>query len=155
MVVTTKVEKEKIWGRQQITPRDNQCFDLKESHAKINELSSPVITVPPPLNDSVVNPPHMSLIFQQSYSSSQNTTPELQASSIPGGTSPYPSNTMSPPSTNNLSCDICRCMLDLSKLTSAQRQQNALMLLQNYHELGNINEPSSMCVSPTPIPNIE
>ena len=43
----------------------------------------------------------------------------------------------------------------VSKLTPAQRQQHALMLLQNYHELCNTNDPSSIFVSPPPIPNIE
>ena len=46
-------------------------------------------------------------------------------------------------------------MVDVSKLTLATRQQHALMLLDNYHELCNTNEPSSMFVSPPPIPNIE
>ena len=46
-------------------------------------------------------------------------------------------------------------MVDVSKLTSAQRQQHTIMLLQHYHELCNTNEPSSMFVSPPPIPNIE
>ena len=43
----------------------------------------------------------------------------------------------------------------MSKLTPAQRQQHAVMLFQNYHELCNTNFPSSMFVSPPPIPNIE
>ena len=46
-------------------------------------------------------------------------------------------------------------MVDVSKLTPAQRQQHAVMLLQHYHELCNTNDPSSMFVSPPPIPNIE
>ena len=46
-------------------------------------------------------------------------------------------------------------MVDVSKLTPAQRQQYAVMLLENYHALCNTNEPSSMFVSPPPIPNIE
>ena len=46
-------------------------------------------------------------------------------------------------------------MVDVYKLTPAQRQQHAVMLLQHYHELCNTNDPSSMFVSPTPIPNIE
>ena len=46
-------------------------------------------------------------------------------------------------------------MVDVSKLTPAQRQQHAVMLLKHYHELCNTNDPSSMFVSPPPISNIE
>ena len=46
-------------------------------------------------------------------------------------------------------------MVDVSNLTPEQRQQHAVMLLQNYHELCNTNKPSSMFVSPPLIPNIE
>ena len=46
-------------------------------------------------------------------------------------------------------------MVDVSKLTPSQRQQHAVMLLQHYHELCNTNGPSSIFVSPPPIPNIE
>ena len=46
-------------------------------------------------------------------------------------------------------------MADVTKLKPAQRQQHTVMLLQNYHELCNTNDPSSMFVSPPPIPNIE
>ena len=45
-------------------------------------------------------------------------------------------------------------MVDVSKLTLAQRQQHAVMILQHYHELCNTNEPSSTFVSPPPIFNI-
>ena len=51
------------------TPRYNRCSNSKESNSKINEFSSPVIPVPPPLNDSVINPPQMSLVCHQSSSS--------------------------------------------------------------------------------------
>ena len=90
------------------------------------------------------------------YCSLHNTTHELQASSIPGRTSPDTSNTMSLPSTNNGGRDIYGYMIDVSKLTLAQQQQQqyAVMLLQHYHELCNTNDPSSMFVSPPPIPNI-
>ena len=44
---------------------------------------------------------------------------------------------------------------DVSKLTPAQRQQHAVILLQHYHELCNTKDPSSMFASPPPIPNIE
>ena len=46
-------------------------------------------------------------------------------------------------------------MVDVSKLTPAQQQQHCVMLLEHYHELCNTNDPSSMFVSPPPIPNIE
>ena len=62
---------------------------------------------------------------------------------------------MPPPSTNNGSRDIYGCMVNLSKLTPEQRQNNAVMLLQHYHGLCNTNEPSSMFLSPPPITNIE
>ena len=80
---------------------------------------------------------------------------ELQASSMPGRISPDPSNTMPPPSTNDGNHNIYGCMVDVSKLTPAQQQQHAVMLLENYHELCNTNDPSSTFVSPPPIPNIE
>ena len=46
-------------------------------------------------------------------------------------------------------------MVDVSKLTPAQQQQHAVMLLHHYHELCNTNEPSSIFVSTPPILNIE
>ena len=109
----------------------------------------------PPWNDPLINPTQMSSVCQQSYSSSPNTTHELQASSIPGLTSPDPSNTMPPPSTNNGSRNIYGCMVDVSKLTPEQRQQHAVTLLEHYHELCNMDEPSSTFVSTPPILNIE
>ena len=109
----------------------------------------------PPWNDPLINPTQLSSVRQQSSRSSPNTTHELQASSIPGRTSPDPSNTMPPLSTNNQSRNIYGCMVDVSKLTPAQRKQHAVMLLHHYHELCNTNEPSSMFVSPPPIPSIE
>ena len=126
----------------QNTPRDNRCFNSKESNSKSNEFSSLVIPVPPPLNDSVINPPQLSSVCQQSSISSHNTTHELQASSIPGRTSPDPSNTMTPPSKNNGSQNIDVCMVDVSKLTPEKLQQNAVMLLHHYHEFCNMNDPS-------------
>ena len=122
------------------TPRDNRCLNSNHSNSKSNELSSPVIPMLPPWNDSVINPTQPSSFRQQSSSSSHNTTHELQASSIPGRTSPDPSNTMPPPSTNNGSHNIYGCIVDVSKLTPEQRQQHAVMLLQHYHELCNTND---------------
>ena len=121
---------------------DNWCFNYKDSHSKRNELLSLLIPVPPTLNDSVINPPQLSSVRQQSSSSSQNITPESQASLIPGQTSADPSNTMPPSSTKNVSRNIYGCMVDVSNWTPSQRKQHAIMLLQNYHELCNMNDPS-------------
>ena len=134
---------------------DNQCFNCKDIHSNSNELSSLVIPVTPPLNTSVINPPHLYLVCQQSSRSSHNTISESQASSIPGRASADPSNTMPPPSTKNRSRNIYGCMVDVSKLTPEQRQHHATMLLQNYHGLCNTNDPSSMFISPPPMTNIE
>ena len=142
-------------GRQKMSPFDNRCFKSKESHRNSNKLSSPVIPVPPPLNYSIINPPKLSFVCRQSSRYSQNKTPELQDYSITGRTSPHPSNTMPPQSTNNGSRNIYEFMVDVSKLTPAQRQQHVRMLLQKYHKLCNKNDPSSMSVSPPPITNIE
>ena len=97
----------------------------------------------------------MSSVLQKSSSSSPNTTHDLQASSIPGRNSPYPSNTMPPPPTNDGNQNIYGCMVDMSQFKPAQRKQHAVMLLEHYHELCNMNDPSSTFVSPPPIPNIE
>ena len=82
-------------------PRDNKCLDRNHMKSKRNELSSPLIPKLPPWNDPFINPTQMSSVSQQSSSSSPNTTHELQASSILGRTSPDPSNTVPPPSTND------------------------------------------------------
>ena len=102
------------------TPRDNRCFNIKDSNSKRNEFPSPVIPVPPTLNDSVINRTHLSSVRKQSSRSSHNSTHELQASSITGRTSPDPSNTMPAPSTNNGGCNIYGCMVDVSKFTPAK-----------------------------------
>ena len=135
--------------------RDNRWFNCKDSHLKRNDFSSLVILVTHTLNDLVINQPHLSSARQESSIYSQNTTPESQASSIPGQTSADLSNTMLMTSTNNISHNIYGCMVDVSKLTPAQRQQNAIILIQHYHELCNTNNLSSMFVSPPSIPNIE
>ena len=125
-------------------------------HSKSNELSSPVIHKLPPWNYQFIKPTQLSSVFQKSSSSSPNTTHDLQASSIPGLNSPYPSNTMPPPPTNDGKQNIYGCMVDVSKLTPAQQQQqHAVILLEHYHELCNTNDPSSKFFSPPPIPNIE
>ena len=46
-------------------------------------------------------------------------------------------------------------MVDVSKLTLAQRQQHAIMLIQHYHELCNTNDPSAMFISQPHIPKME
>ena len=114
-----------------------------------------MIFVPPPLNDSVINTPQLSSVRQQSSISSHNTVPELQASSIRGRISPDPPNIIPPPSNKKVSHNIYGYTVDVSKLTPEQQQQHDVMLLHHYHELCNTNEPSSMFVSPTPIPSIE
>ena len=146
---------QKLFSSSHNTPHDNRCFNFKDSNSKSNDLSSLVIHVPPTLNDSVNNPPQLSLVCQHSSRSSQNTNPESQASSIPVRNPLDPSNTMPPLSTNNGGRNIYECMVDVSKLTPAQRKQRSVMLLQHYHDLCNTNDPSSMFVSPPPIPNIE
>ena len=124
-------------GRRRTNPRDNRGFNRKDCPSKSTEMSLPVISVSLPLNNSVINPPQLSLVCQHSKSnelsspvipklpqrndpfnnptqlssvrqqssiSLPNTTHELhelQSSSIPGRTSPDPSNTTPPPSTNN------------------------------------------------------
>ena len=60
-------------GRQRTTPCDNRWFNCKYSRSKSNNLSSPVIYMPPPLNNSVINPPHLYSVFHQPSRSSQNT----------------------------------------------------------------------------------
>ena len=83
------------------TPCDNKFLNINHSNSKSNELLSPLIPMLPPWNDPFINPTQLSLVCQQSSSYSHNTTHELQATSIPGRTSPDPSNTMPPPSTND------------------------------------------------------
>ena len=62
---------------------------------------------------------------------------------------------MPPLSTKIGSRNIYGCMVDVSKLTPAQRQPHAIILLHNYYKLCNTNDPSSIFLSPPPIPNIE
>ena len=126
---------------------DNRWFNSKDSNPKRNYFPSLVIPVPPPLNDSVINTTQLSSGFKKSSRSSHNKTNELQASSILRQTSPDSSNTMPSLSTNNRSCNIYGCMVDMSKFIPAKRQKHAVMLLQHYHELCNMNVPSSMFVS--------
>ena len=55
-------------------PQDNRCFNSKDSNSNINEFPLPVIPVPTPLNDSVINPYQLSSVCKQSPISSHNTT---------------------------------------------------------------------------------
>ena len=123
------------------SPRDNKFLNSNHDTSKSNELSSPVIHMLPPWNYPIINPTQLSSVRQQSFSSSPNTTHELQASSIPGRTSLDLSNTMPPPSINYGSRNIYGCMVDVYKLTPAQRQKYSVILLQHYHELCNTNYP--------------
>ena len=120
---------------------DNRWFNCKESQWKKNNLSALVIPLPTLLNDRFINPPQMSLVSQQSSSSSQNTTPDPQASSITGHTSADLSNTMPPPFTKKRNHNICVFMVDVSNLALAQWQNNAIMLLQHYHKFCNTTDP--------------
>ena len=65
-------------GRQRTTPRDNRGFNCNDCHSKSNELSLPVISVSLPLNNSVINPPQLSLVCQHSSRSSHNTPSDNQ-----------------------------------------------------------------------------
>ena len=58
---------------EKTTPRGNRCFNCSNCHSKSNYLSLPVISVNPPLNNSVINPSHLSSVGQQSSISSHNT----------------------------------------------------------------------------------
>ena len=60
-------------GRKKTTPHHSRCYNRKESHSKRNEFSSPVISICPTLNNSVINTPQLSLVGQQSSRSSKNT----------------------------------------------------------------------------------
>ena len=102
------------------SPRDKKCLKRNHFNSNRNEVSSPVIPVLPPWNDPFINPTQLSSVRQQLSISSPNTMHELQASSTPGRTSPDPSNTMPPPSTNNGSRNIYGCMVDVAKLTLSQ-----------------------------------
>ena len=128
-------------GRRRTTPFDNRGFNRNNCHSKSIDMSLPVISVSLPLNNSVINPPQLSLVCQKPSSSSPKKTHESQASSIPGRTSPDTSNTMPPPPTNDGNHNIYGCMVDVSKLTPAKIQQHAVMLLAHYHKLCNTNDP--------------
>ena len=60
-------------GRRRTTPRDNRGFNRNNCHSKSIEMSLPVIFVSLPLNNSVINPPQLSSVCQQSSRSSPNS----------------------------------------------------------------------------------
>ena len=60
-------------GRRRTTPRDNQGFNRNDCHSKSIKMSLPVIYVSLPLKNSVINQPQLSLVCQQSSSSSPNS----------------------------------------------------------------------------------
>ena len=60
-------------GRRQTNPRDNRGFNRNDCHSKSNKFSLPVIYVSLPLNNSVINPPQLSSICQQSSRYSPNS----------------------------------------------------------------------------------
>ena len=94
---------------------DNKWLDSNHINSKSNDLLSPGIPTLPPWNFPFINPTQLFMVRQQSYSSSPNTTHDLQASSLPGWTSPDLSNTMPPPSTKNGSRNVYVCMVAVSK----------------------------------------
>ena len=52
--------------RRRTTPRDHRVFNRNNCHSKSIEMSLPVISVSIPLNNSVINPPQLSSVCQQS-----------------------------------------------------------------------------------------
>ena len=53
-------------GGRRTTPRDNQGFNRNDCHSKSIEMSLTAISVSLPLNNSVINPPQLSSVCQQS-----------------------------------------------------------------------------------------
>ena len=58
------------------TPRNNWGFNRNDCHSKSIDMSLPVISLSPPLNILVINPPQLSSVSQQSSRSSHNSTRE-------------------------------------------------------------------------------
>ena len=69
-------------GRRRTTPRDKRVFNSNNCHSKSNELSLPVISVSIPLNNLVINPPHLSSVCQQSSRYSPNSTCDKKCHNI-------------------------------------------------------------------------
>ena len=59
-------------GSRQTTPHDNRGSNRNDCHSKSTETSLPAISVSLPLNNSVINPPQLYLVCQQSSRSSPN-----------------------------------------------------------------------------------
>ena len=55
-------------GRRRKNPRDNQGSNRNDCHSKSIKTSLPAISVSLPLNNSVINTPQMSSVFQHSTS---------------------------------------------------------------------------------------
>ena len=64
-------------GSRRTTPRDNRGSSCNDCHSKSIEMSLPVIYDYLPLNNSVINPPQLSLVCQHSKSN------ELSSQVIP------------------------------------------------------------------------
>ena len=60
-------------GRRRTTPRDNRGFNRNDCISKSIDMSLPVISVSLPLNNSVINPPQLPSVCQQSSESSPNS----------------------------------------------------------------------------------
>ena len=58
--------------RRRTTPRDNRGFNCNDCHSKSINVSLTVISVSIPLNNSVINPPQLSSVCQQSSRSSHS-----------------------------------------------------------------------------------
>ena len=75
----TKVEPGTIRVEGRTTPRDNRGSNRNDCHSKSNGRSLPGISVSLPLNNSVINPPHLSSVCQQSSRSSPNSPHEKKS----------------------------------------------------------------------------
>ena len=60
--------------RRRTTPRDNRGFNRIYCQSKSIEMSLPVIYVSLPLNNSVINPPQLSSVCQNSSMTSPNSS---------------------------------------------------------------------------------
>ena len=170
-------------GRRRTTPRNNRGFNSNKCHSKSIKMSLPVISVSLPLNNSVINPPQVSSVCQQSKSNEMSATviPMLplwndpvinptdlslvsQQSSSSSHNTTHELQSSSIP--GRTSPDPSSTMLPLSTTDGNRNIYGFMvdvskltpahvMLLQHYHELCYTNDPSSMFVSPPPILKIE
>ena len=65
-------------GRRRTTPCNNRGFNCNDCHSKSINMSLPVISVSLPLNNSVINPPHLSSVCQYLSRSSHNSPHEKE-----------------------------------------------------------------------------